>query len=141
MHFNFFGGVVQEKESNMGFCCRWAFQTREMTVLNGTSKVPLSRVIPRVGNAHLQQNAISDSYSLARLFFITLAYLFNIRQYVLALELAFIKLYLKHRWWVIVRTGSDEYPQSMFLSQYKKKNNVQLNSYIKTTFETVQKWS
>ena len=32
----FFGGVVQEKESNMGFCCRWAFPTRRMTVLSGT---------------------------------------------------------------------------------------------------------
>ena len=32
-----FGGVVQEKESNMGFCCRWAFPTRGMTVLSGTS--------------------------------------------------------------------------------------------------------
>ena len=46
----------------MGFCCRWAFPTREMTVLSGT-EATLSMVIPRVGNAHLQQNLISDSFS------------------------------------------------------------------------------
>ena len=28
----------------------------------GVDLVPLSTVIPRVGNAHLQQNPISDSY-------------------------------------------------------------------------------
>ena len=48
----------------MGFCCRWAFPTRRMTVLSGTKAVPLSKVIPRVGNAYLQQNPISDSYIL-----------------------------------------------------------------------------
>ena len=32
-----FGGVVQEKESNIWFCCRWAFPTRAMTVLSGTA--------------------------------------------------------------------------------------------------------
>ena len=53
----FFGGVVQEKESNMGFCSRWEFPTRGMTVLSGTKA-------PRVGNAHLQQNPMSDSYNL-----------------------------------------------------------------------------
>ena len=57
----FFGGVVQEKESKMGFYCRWAFPTRGMTLLGGTeamASVPLSTVIPRTGNAHLQQNSI-----------------------------------------------------------------------------------
>ena len=39
---------MQEKVSNMGFCCI------------GYASVPLSAVIPRVGNAHLQQNPISD---------------------------------------------------------------------------------
>ena len=60
-----FGGVVQEKESNMGFCRRWAFRTLGMTVLSGTEAlalVPLSTVIPRDGNANPQQNPILDSY-------------------------------------------------------------------------------
>ena len=30
----------------------------------GYASVPLSTVIPRIGNAHLQQNPISDSYNL-----------------------------------------------------------------------------
>ena len=36
-----------------------------MIVLSGTeavASVPLSTVIPRAGNAHLQQNLVSDSY-------------------------------------------------------------------------------
>ena len=36
----FFGGVVQEKEFNMGFCCRWALPTQGMTVLSRTSVYP-----------------------------------------------------------------------------------------------------
>ena len=51
------GIVVQEKESNMVFCSRWKFPTLGMTVLSGTS-VPLSTVIPWVGNFHLEQNPI-----------------------------------------------------------------------------------
>ena len=53
-------------ESNRRFCCRWAFPTRAMTQLSGTEdtkRVPLSTVILRVGNAHLQQNPILDSFS------------------------------------------------------------------------------
>ena len=56
------GVVVQEKESNMVFCSRWKFPTLGMTVLSGTeapgASVPLSTVIPWVGNFHLEQNPI-----------------------------------------------------------------------------------
>ena len=40
--YDLFGGIVQEKESNMGFCCRCAFPTRGMTVLSGTSERPFT---------------------------------------------------------------------------------------------------
>ena len=36
MRINFFGGVVQEKESKMGFYRRWTFSALGMTVLMGT---------------------------------------------------------------------------------------------------------
>ena len=45
----------------MGFCSRWKFPTQGMTVLSGTEAPP--RVIPRVGNFHLEKNTILDSFS------------------------------------------------------------------------------
>ena len=60
----------------MGFCSRWKFPTQGMTVLSGTEvplstviprvgnfSVPLSTVIPWVGNFHLEKNTILDSFS------------------------------------------------------------------------------
>ena len=55
------GVVVQEKESNMVFFSRWKFSNprddRAERNLGGAS-VPLSTVIPWVGNFHLEQNPI-----------------------------------------------------------------------------------
>ena len=50
---------MQEKESNMG-----GPRDDRAERNRGYASVPLSMVIPRVGNAHLQQNPISDSYSI-----------------------------------------------------------------------------
>ena len=66
MRFNFSVVLCKKKNPIWGSVVDGYFQTLRMTVLSGTEAMPRfhSAVTPWVGNAHLQQNFISDSYNM-----------------------------------------------------------------------------
>ena len=92
----------------------------------GSAEVPLSKVIPRVGNFHLEQNTILDSFSCTttpKIWFISrFCVFFRLGEntwvrcnFITQAKSVAISV------WCARKGGSIEFPQSMYCSKTKKK--------------------